>query len=482
MITKSLQSVKLQESPIQKSQGGQTKKKKANRVVFKTEIDENNNLQVGFQTQRKSYDCVTVENKINSYNLISSMYELETKNMDLYVDLQDKTTQIQLMQAQIEQQKIKHQSQIRQYILEKEELLLRIQNLEKQSELQQRYIEQLPQFEVEAQEWKIRFLKLNKQFHLQQETLVRLEAEQQSSQRRHIDILTVTSPYLNTKANYCYNQFNKPSLFFLSNQLYEMQEDLDLQERLPLSPSKYSLLKLMKRDSYFINYNESDEMREIQEDREKIQQEYENIEFIIGHQWEVKKTQNKINENDEMREIGEYWDIFQQQSVDIQDNIGIDQNKIDVLSPPKQSDQQKKSIKKKFQDKSYCRYILLYVFRTIENKQFAEIIGDICSQFQVNYDTFVEYYRKQRILIMGYQALKKELIYENQSLPIQNRKKAFKQVLAWYLDKLATKHILSSKKQNFKEYLKFKNYVMSYYIHNPKSWAGNKPQWTGTDI
>ncbi|CAK62781.1 unnamed protein product (macronuclear) [Paramecium tetraurelia] len=187
MITKSLQSLKLQESPIQKSQGDQTKKKKVNRVVFKTEIDENNNLQVGFQTQRKSYDCVTVENQINSYNLISSMFELESKNMDLYMDLKDKTTQIKLMQTQIEQQKIHHQSQIREFSLEKQELLLKIQNLEKQSELQQRYIQQLPQFEVEAQEWKIRFLKLNKQFHLQQETLVRLEAEQQSSQRRRID-------------------------------------------------------------------------------------------------------------------------------------------------------------------------------------------------------------------------------------------------------------------------------------------------------
>ncbi|CAK57292.1 unnamed protein product (macronuclear) [Paramecium tetraurelia] len=195
MITKSLQSVKLQESPIQKCKADQTKKKKVNRVVFKTEIDENKNLQLGFQTQRKSYDCVAVDNKINSFNLISSMFELESKNMDLYMDLQDKTTQIQQMQTQIEQQQIKHQQQIRQYSQEKKELLLkqtllqfnRIQNLEKQSELQRKYIEQLPQFEVEAQEWKIRFLKLNKQYHLQQETLVRLEAEQQSSQRRRTD-------------------------------------------------------------------------------------------------------------------------------------------------------------------------------------------------------------------------------------------------------------------------------------------------------
>ncbi|CAD8195643.1 unnamed protein product [Paramecium pentaurelia] len=187
MITKSLQSVKLQESPIQKCKVDQTKKKKVNRVVFKTEIDENKNIQLGFQTQRKSYDCVAVDNKINSFNLISSMFELESKNLDLYMDLQDKTTQIQQMQTQIEQQQIKHQQQIRQYSQDKKELLLKIQNLEKQSEIQRKYIEQLPQFEVEAQEWKIRFLKLNKQFHLQQETLVRLEAEQQSTQRRRTD-------------------------------------------------------------------------------------------------------------------------------------------------------------------------------------------------------------------------------------------------------------------------------------------------------
>ncbi|CAD8209290.1 unnamed protein product [Paramecium pentaurelia] len=143
MITKSLQSVKLQESPIQKSKADQTKKKKVNRVVFKTEIDENNNLQVGFQTQRKSYDCVAIENKINGFNLISSMLELEQKNLDLQMVLQDKTTQIKQMQTQIEQSKITNQSQIRQYSLEKKELLLKIKNLEKQSELQRRYIQKV---------------------------------------------------------------------------------------------------------------------------------------------------------------------------------------------------------------------------------------------------------------------------------------------------------------------------------------------------
>ncbi|CAD8111834.1 unnamed protein product [Paramecium sonneborni] len=187
MITKSLQSVKLQESPIQKGKDDQTKKKKINRVVFKTEIDENKNLPLGFQTQRKSYDCVAVENKISSFNLISSMFELESKNLDLYMDLQNKTTLIQQMKTQIEQQQIRHQQQIRQHSQEKKELLLKIQNLEKQCEQQKKYIEQQPQYEFEAQEWKSRFLKLNKQFHLQQETLVRLEAEQQSSQRRRID-------------------------------------------------------------------------------------------------------------------------------------------------------------------------------------------------------------------------------------------------------------------------------------------------------
>lgn len=47
---------------------------------------------------------------------------------------------------------------------------------------------------------------------------------------------------------------------------------------------------------------------------------------------------------------------------------------------------------------------------------------------------------------MGYKALKNELIYDNDSIPDQKRKKAFKEVLVWYLDKLATKHILLSKK------------------------------------
>ncbi|CAK62780.1 unnamed protein product (macronuclear) [Paramecium tetraurelia] len=238
-----------------------------------------------------------------------------------------------------------------------------------------------------------------------------------------------------------------------------MQKDLDPYKSRPSSPFNYSPLAVIKRDSYFQDYNESAEMREIWEDQEKFQHEYDDMVDIIGNgQEEYKKK--FLNE------------------IDVPyDPVGPSEQKENTKIPP-----EKPELKPiKFKDKSYCRYILLYMFRTIENKQFAGIIRDICSDFSVNYDTFVEYYRQQRILIMGYKALKTELIYENQPLTIQNRKKAFKQVLVWYLDRLATKHILSSKKQNFKEYLKFKNYVMSYYIHNPKSWTGNKPLWKANE-
>ncbi|CAD8185426.1 unnamed protein product [Paramecium octaurelia] len=154
------------------------------------------------------------------------------------------------------------------------------------------------------------------------------------------------------------------------------------------------------------------------------------------------------------------------------------QFKSQISIPQPENIVEKHTMERKFPDKNFCRYILLYIFRTIENKQYEEIISNICSQFQVNYKDFVQYYSKQRVLIIGYQALKKELIYnDDDSIRDQNRKKAFKEVLVWYLNKLATKQILSSKKQKIKDYIKFKNYVMLYNIHNPKGWTGNKIQW-----
>ena len=66
---------------------------------------------------------------------------------------------------------------------------------------------------------------------------------------------------------------------------------------------------------------------------------------------------------------------------------------------------------------------------------------------------------------------------DNDTVEVQRRKCAFKEFLIWYMDKLASKHILNSKKQDLKEYLKFKNEVMSYYIHVPKNWLGNRPEW-----
>lgn len=47
---------------------------------------------------------------------------------------------------------------------------------------------------------------------------------------------------------------------------------------------------------------------------------------------------------------------------------------------------------------------------------------------------------------MGYQNLKKELIMDDDTNEVKNRKMAFKDILIWYMNNLATKHILNSKK------------------------------------
>ncbi|CAD8202099.1 unnamed protein product [Paramecium octaurelia] len=187
LIAKTLESMKLQESIALKSQAinDQTKKKSDNnnRMTFKLEFDKKANL----QTQRRSQDALTIEKKPNNFAIIQNMFDLETKNLEMYMQAQEKKTQIQQLQSQVEQQNIKQEQQIRHQNEEKDELLQKIQQLEHQCEQQKRYIEQIPLMQAEAQEWKDRFLNLNKLFHQSQEVIFRIEAEQQSSQRRTLN-------------------------------------------------------------------------------------------------------------------------------------------------------------------------------------------------------------------------------------------------------------------------------------------------------
>lgn len=102
----------------------------------------------------------------------------------------------------------------------------------------------------------------------------------------------------------------------------------------------------------------------------------------------------------------------------------------------------------------------------------------ICLRNKAPYQLFKDHYIKQRTVIMGYQLLKKELIINpNDAVEVKNRKKAFQEYLKFYLDRLATKDILLSKKQDLAGYLSFKNFVMSYYVRLPMEWHGNKPEW-----
>ncbi|CAD8122432.1 unnamed protein product [Paramecium sonneborni] len=239
------------------------------------------------------------------------------------------------------------------------------------------------------------------------------------------------------------------------------------------SPQRSQELPLLKSDSFIYNYNEAAELEEIGQDQLVFNKEFQEYqEILFENEWSKKnyfqKSFSKYSDDSNISGPStQFCQSCQQQNCICSQFCQKCQCNICNCSTKK----------KKFLDKSYCRYILLYVFRTIENQQYAQIIRDICCKFQVNYDDFKSYYKKQRLLTIGYQSLKKELIYDNDDIADQNRKKAFKNVLQWYLDKVATKHILLSKKQNFQGYLKFKNYVLSYYIHDPKNWVGNKPSW-----
>ncbi|CAD8121600.1 unnamed protein product [Paramecium sonneborni] len=147
---------------------------------FKLEFDQNSNL----LSQRKSEETLAVEKKTNNFTIISNMFELEKKNLEIFLQVQERNTQIQELQSQFEQLKINQEQQIRQQNQEKDELLQNISQLEYQCEQQKKYIKQIPMMQVEVKEWKDRFLNLNKLFHQSQEVLFRIEAESQTSQRR----------------------------------------------------------------------------------------------------------------------------------------------------------------------------------------------------------------------------------------------------------------------------------------------------------
>ncbi|CAK57291.1 unnamed protein product (macronuclear) [Paramecium tetraurelia] len=223
-------------------------------------------------------------------------------------------------------------------------------------------------------------------------------------------------------------------------------------------------------DSEISIYNPENELQDMNQAQKGFSQLFDDYGYIVFRNGDLEKQKSiQIIDNESFAFIEE-----EDNSLNLfHDQYSESKQKYDPIKIKEEPPQRPK----KFLDKNFCRYILLYAFRTIENNQFAETISSICSQFQFNYNDFIQYYTKQRVLIMGYQALKKELIYDGDSIQNQNRKKAFKEVLVWYLNTLATKQILSSKKQNIKDYLKFKNYVMLYNIHNPKAWTGNKIQW-----
>ncbi|CAD8047591.1 unnamed protein product [Paramecium sonneborni] len=141
-----------------------------------------------------------------------------------------------------------------------------------------------------------------------------------------------------------------------------------------------------------------------------------------------------------------------------------------------------KKIKKQSKDrnlndykKNICRNILRHAIKSMINDQdciayISELVDD-SKQLSI-------YYNRQLELITGYRVLRDQLIQlKDDDLLVRNRKQAFKQYLLWYLKTKATAMILRGESQNPEEYLRYKNEVLMYYIHQPHEWMSNNPQW-----
>ncbi|KAM3143293.1 hypothetical protein pb186bvf_004625 [Paramecium bursaria] len=222
------------------------------------------------------------------------------------------------------------------------------------------------------------------------------------------------------------------------------------------------------------SYDASNELQQIE--KQKKQFELLNDDFLLldspkhGKLIKQESFQNfsgYVHQDFESQFIQTPWDALYEQVSSEREQVPIIK-KVDVEDGKK---------KKKFKNKNFCRYIILSAFRTLEKELYQNSIKDICREFSVDFEKFKTYYIKQRPVIMGYQLLRQELIANDISYEVNQRKKAFKQFMIFYLDRIATKDILSSKKGDTKEYMLYKNIVLTYYVNNPEIWQGNAPEW-----
>ncbi|CAD8047400.1 unnamed protein product [Paramecium primaurelia] len=148
----------------------------------------------------------------------------------------------------------------------------------------------------------------------------------------------------------------------------------------------------------------------------------------------------------------------------------------------------KKSSKKERNQKDYkkniCRNILRHAIKSMYKDQdcisyISELVDD-AKQFSM-------YYNRQLEQITGFRVLREHLVQiQEDNQIVKNRKQAFRHYLLWYLKSKSTLMILRGETQNPQEYIRYKNEVLMYYIHQPHEWMSNNPEWlnvttTGND-
>lgn len=91
---------------------------------------------------------------------------------------------------------------------------------------------------------------------------------------------------------------------------------------------------------------------------------------------------------------------------------------------------------------------------------------------------FTQYYNKHLEQITGFRVLKNHLILSPDESPeVTTRKLRFRKYLAWFLSDRASLHIILGEVNNPREYLRYKNEVLLYYVQRPEEWYSNAALW-----
>ncbi|KAM3140438.1 hypothetical protein pb186bvf_007418 [Paramecium bursaria] len=126
--------------------------------------------------------------------------------------------------------------------------------------------------------------------------------------------------------------------------------------------------------------------------------------------------------------------------------------------------------------KNICRNIVRQAIKAMQNKNSMAYLRRQLDEDDLQ--TFQKYFLQNIEILSGFRVLKDNLvIFEDDSINVQQRKRIFKDYLVWFLTTQGTYSILSCEANNIKEYLRYKNEILLYYIQVPELWYSNKALW-----